>query len=115
MEDLRVLGEPKKKEAPKPLEVKIPDDVLKVMTELREQKNKLLQGYLDISYQAEQINRKKGEVYDKLNKNNEMYGQKIQFAFNKLKLKKKKQYRWGFNGKDAFIGQLVPEPPKKKI
>ncbi|KKL19760.1 hypothetical protein LCGC14_2462210, partial [marine sediment metagenome] len=39
-------------------------------------------------------------------------GQKMQYAFDKMKLAKRKNVSWGFNGKDTFVGTPRPEPKK---
>ena len=110
IEDLAI----KKPLPPKPVVEKIPEKIYKVMKELSGKKGQLLQQMLNVSVQRVKLEITQKELVDKLESNAESYRAKLQDAFNKLRLKKRKNYRWGYNGKDAFIGTLIPEKPKKK-
>lgn len=101
-----------KKEAPKPVEVKIPEKLHKSMQELSARRSQLMNQMLNISIQKVELETKQREIVDKVKSNNESYKAKLEDAFRKLKLNKKKNYRWSYNGKDCFIGMLIPEPKK---
>ena len=103
-----------KVEKPKPVEVKIPEGILKVITDLKTKKGQLINQFLNLSFQLAELQDKQKETKDKVKNANEQIGQKIKYAFDKLRLKKRKNYRWGYNGGDSFIGTLIPEQPKKK-
>jgi len=110
VEDLAI-----KKETVKPLEVSIPDDILKIMDELKVKKDKLVNQFLNISFQVGEMQDKQDEIRNQVKSTDEKIGQKVQYAFNQLKLKKRKNYRWGYNSKERkFVGNLIPEKPKKE-
>ena len=104
----------KKPEPPKPVVEKIPEGILKIITDLKVKKGKLINQFLNISFQLAELQDKQKETKDKVKNTNEQIGQKVKYAFDKLRLKKRKNYRWSYNGGDSFIGNLVPEKPKKK-
>jgi len=113
LEDLAIKKE--QSEKPKPVEVKIPDDILKVINDLKAEKGQLINQFLNLSFQVGELKDRQDETRKKVKDNNEQTSQKIKYAFDKLKLKKRKNYRWGFDGKrDIFIGTLIPEKPKKE-
>lgn len=113
IEDLAINKE--QPEKPKPVEVKIPDDILKIINDLKTNKGKLVNQFLNLSFQIGELEDKVNETRNKVKSTTEQIGQKIKYAFDKLKLKKRKNYRWGFDNKrDIFIGTLIPEQPKKK-
>jgi len=112
VEDLAIKKE--QVEKPKPVEVKIPEGILKVITDLKAKKGQLINQFLNISFQLGELADRQNEARSRVKNNNEQIGQKIKYAFDKLKLKKRKNYRWVYNGKDSFVGNLIPEKPKKK-
>ena len=114
VEEKRVEDLAIKKEVAKPLEVKIPDDIVKIMDELKAKKGQLVNQFLNLSFQLGELTDKQDETRNKVKSTNEQIGQKIKYAFDKLRLKKRKNYRWGYNGKDTFTGTLIPEKPKKE-
>ncbi len=92
---------------------KIPDKLLNPITEAQKVKGKLTQEFFQVSIQLASLQKKSQETLEKMQSNGESIGNKIKRAFDKLKLGKKKDMRWSYNGKDAFIG--IPRPtPKKK-
>ena len=101
-----------KKEQPKPIEVKIPDDIVKIINELKNKKAQLINQFLNISFQLAEMQDAQKTTKDKVKSTDDQIRQKIQYSFDKLKLKKRTQYRWSYNGSDTFVGHLVPEPPK---
>ncbi len=109
VEDLAI-----KKEQPKPIEVKLPEKIAKLIEELKAKKGQLINQFLNLSFQVGELKDRQDETRKKVKDNNEQIGQKIKYAFDKLRLKKRKNYRWSYNGGDSFIGTLIPEKPKKE-
>jgi hypothetical protein len=93
---------------------KIPDDILKKMEELKGKRKALLNRYLNVAFEANVYREAQDKIFERIKNNGEIYQQKVKYAADKLKLKKKKNYNWSFNGKDAFIGKPIPEAPKKE-
>ena len=112
VEDLAIKKE--QPEKPKPVIEKIPDDILKVINDLKNKKNQLINQFLQLSFQVDELVDRKNETRNKVKSTNEQISQKVKYAFDKLRLKKRKNYRWSYNGGDSFVGNLIPEPPKKK-
>ena len=97
---------------PKQLIKEIPEKLLKSITESKDKKGQLLNQVLNISIQLVKLQNKQKTTVEKLDNVNESMGAKIQNAFNKLRLKKKTDYRWSYNVKGCFVGTLIPEPKK---
>lgn len=101
-------------EKPKPVVEKIPEGILKVITDLKTKKGQLINQFLNLSFQLGELTDKVNETRNKVKSTNEQIGQKVKYAFDKLKLKKRKNYRWSYNGGDSFLGNLIPEPKKEE-
>lgn len=105
-----------KKEQPekiKPVVETIPEGILKIIIDLKAKKGQLVNQFLNVSFQLAELQDKQKDVKDKVKSTNQQIGQKIKYAYDKLKLKKRKNYRWSYNGGDSFTGTLIPEPKKK--
>ncbi len=105
---------PKKREEIKPVVEKIPEKLLIAINEVVNKKRTLLNQFLQVSFRVVNAQKQQKDMSDKLNNNAQSIGQKIQYAFKKMKLGKRKQYQWKYDGKDAFIGQLIPKPKTDK-
>jgi len=106
---------PKKKtEEVKPVIEKIPEKLLKVINETIQKKRNLLNQFLQISFQVVNAQRQQTNIADKLSNTEQSIGQKIHYAFKKMKLGKRKEYGWKYNGKDSFIGHPIPKPKKEE-
>lgn len=110
VEDLAI----KKPEAPKPVIETIPHKILDVMNKLRQDKNQLFNQMLNISFQVVELQKQQITISDKIKNNNAAFRDSLKNAGRKLKLQKRKNYRWRFDGKDSFVGNLIPEKPKKE-
>lgn len=103
-----------KKELPKPVIEKIPEGILKIIKELKAKKGQLINQFLNLSFQLSELQDKQKDTKDKVKNTDGQIGQKVKYAFDKLRLKKRKNYRWSYNGGDAFTGTLIPEPKKEE-
>lgn len=115
----------KKKQEGKPVPVieKIPDDIIKLIRDLGEKKNGLLNQFLNISAQVVDIEPKltklkkfQKETMEHVKEVDKSISQKRNYAFNELKLNKRTDYNWRFDGQGNFVGTLKPklkEQPKK--
>ena len=97
---------------PKPIEEKIPEKILKLIEGLRIKKGQLVNQFLNVSFQLGEIQEAQNTIRNQVKNTSNSIKQKIQYAYEKLKLKKKKNYRWQYNGKDGFVGNLIPESKK---
>ena len=106
---------PKKpKEEIKPVIEKIPGHLFKAIDEVMQKKRIFLNQFLQVSFQVVNTQKQQKDIADKLNNNEQSIGQKIQYAFKKMKLGKRKEYQWKFDGKGSFVGMLIPKPKDKK-
>ena len=95
---------------------KIPDKLLNPIMDAEKVKRQLTQQFLQISFQLASIEKKKQDLFDKLQNNGTSIGNKIQRAFDKMKLNKRKEIRWQFNIKEsAFTGVERPTPKKPDV
>jgi len=92
---------------------KIPDKLLNPINDAQKVKGQLTQQFFQIALQRANIENKYQETFGKLASTGTSIGNKIKHAFDKMKLGKKKTYRWQYDGKGSFIGVPAPEPKPK--
>jgi len=83
---------------------KIPENFLKDISKHAIEKNKLSRDFLQISINIENAQEVRRDTLTKLKESEKNIQKQIEYAFNKMKLGKDKNYRWQFDGKDTFIG-----------
>ena len=108
-------------EGTKPVTVKIPDDILKLITDLSVKKQGLLGQFLNLSAQVvtekakirkvEKVQKETLEHVKEIDKNIQ---QKMKYAYGELGLNKKTDYRWAYDGKGGFAGTPKPKKTEKK-
>ena len=108
-----IVPEVRKQEPPKPVVEKIPEDIMKHIKDLGGKKNNLLNQFLSISAQTVEMQTQQRTILDKVKSTNESVNAKIKYAYGKLKLNKKTDYRWNYDGKGNFVGTLKPKPKVK--
>ena len=79
---------------------KLPEKIVKLIEELKAKKGKLVNQFLNLSFQLGELTDKVDEIRNKVKSTDEQIKQKVKYAFDKLKLKKKKNIRWSYNGGD---------------
>lgn len=97
---------------PKQIEEKIPEKYLKTIEEVKGKKAGLINAFLQLSVKLVKLQTQQKETLDKIDNANESLGAKIKDAFTKMRLKKKDNYAWTYNGGDSFVG--IERPPKKE-
>jgi len=98
---------------PRVITEKIPENLVKDIKEKIGKKNNLLQAFLRISLQIAGANAQQGQILEKMKNSEEVISSAINNAFRKMKLKKKAEYRFRFDGRENFIGVYNPPKPKK--
>jgi len=99
---------------PRVITEKIPEDLVKDIKEKIGKKNGLLQNFLRISLQIANANTQQAQLLEKMKNQEDVIGSAINHAFRKMKLKKKAEYQFRFDGKENFVGVYNPPRPKKK-
>jgi len=116
---LKVNPTPEGPEKPKPVIEKIPEDTIKLIKDLGAKKNNLLNNFLHVSAQVVNLQSNQKILLEEIEKADRRIKQEIDFAGTKLKLNKRTEYRWQYDGQGNFVGTLKPkpkvqpEPPKK--
>jgi hypothetical protein len=108
------MEKPEEKKKVEQIVEKIPDKLLSPISEAQKKKGHEAQQFFQIALQRANIENKYQEVFAKLNNTGTSIGNKIKHAFDKMKLGKKKNIRWSYDGKDSFIGIPRPESKPKK-
>ena len=104
----------KKPELSKPLEVEIPEKIAKHLKDLDMKSRSLINNFVSVSFQVVELQSRQQDINAKIKKNHEDTDGKMKYAFDKLKLKKKVEYRWSYDTKNLkFIGVLKPKPRPK--
>lgn len=101
-----------KKEPPKPVVVKIPDDALKLIGELGNKKQGLLNQFLGLSAQLVEMQTNQKTILEEVKKVDRRIHQEVDFAGTKLKLNK--EYKWRYDSQGNFVGTLKPKPKELK-
>jgi len=113
MEEVKKVEE-EKKEVKKIVE-KIPEDYLKAINEVKGKKSQLMNGFFQASIQSEKLKKILQQLLEKMDNNKKNLGNKIEYAFQKMRLKKRKGYTFQYDGKDSFVGtekKVVDESKK---
>jgi hypothetical protein len=90
---------------------KIPEKLLGDITDKQKKRGQLLNQMLQTSVQVIAGQERQQEILKKMKNNDQSLGDRIKNAYNKMKLKRKAQYNWRYNGKDSFVGTEIP--PKR--
>lgn len=106
-------GRPVENNKPEQIVEKIPENLLNPILDCRNKDVKLNQELYRTSIQVIALQKKQVELYDKITNNQKSQKNKIDRAYKKMKLDKKKNVNWGFNQKDSFVGIVKPEKKKK--
>ena len=93
---------------------KIPDKVYKKLEESNKKKQKALQMILQASIKEIEAINMKADAYEKLINARTSIENYIKEGAKKLKLSKKKEYYWRYDGRDSFIGIYNKPKPKKE-
>lgn len=99
---------------PRVITEKIPEKFVKKIKEKLALKNKRLQAFVQLSFTIAQAQKKQQESLDLLKSVGDSISDAINQAFKRMKLGKKKEYRFRYDGRDSFIGVMNPPKPKKK-
>lgn len=92
---------------------KIPDNLIKDIKEKLKKKSGLLQSFLQMALRIGNAQKEQSITLDKMKNQEQVINSAINHAHRKMKLGKKKEYQWRFDGKENFIGIYNPPKPKK--
>ena len=92
---------------------KIPEKFVKRIQDGVKKKQKLTRDFLQISVNIVNFQRAQQELIDRLKSNDDNITETIKRAGQKMKLGKRKEYNWRYDGRDSFIGVYNPPKPKK--
>ena len=93
---------------------KLPEKFAKKIAEKLVLKKKRLQAFVQVSLQIANANEKQQEILRDLKSAGASISSVIQDSFKRLKLNKRPEYNWRFDGKENFIGVYNPPKPKKE-
>lgn len=96
-----------KVEVEKPVLERIPDKILEKINKLRQDKQKYLQTMLNVSIQLTQLRDQQSIILKGMNSNMAAMQDILKDAHKKLRLAKKTDYQWRFDGKESFIGYKI--------
>lgn len=92
----------------------IPKKLLNPILDAEKNSRKLNRELHNLTIQILALRNRQEKTFKSLQTAGTSIRSKIERAFKKMKLGKKKQYNWRFDGKESFIGINRPEPTKKK-
>jgi len=110
----QIMPDSKKRVITEKLSQRYLDDLEKINRE----KQQLLNQMLSISVRIVDMQKQQQTIREKIQNNTQKQQNTLEHAFKKMKLGKKKEYRWQFR-QDSFVGVLnptkkkAPENPKK--
>ena len=90
--------------------VALPEKQQKIIAEKKQKKQALIRKYLQVSFNVTRGQKDMQKIFDEISEIEQSIGSRIQDGFKKLKLQKKKDRQWRYDGRDSFIGVL--NPPK---
>lgn len=101
-------------ETKKVITEKIPEKFLADMTKNAGDKQKLSYQLLQMTINILNAQEEQKNILVKMKASDEGYKKQVQYAFDKMRLAKNKDYQWRYDGKDSFIGTLVEKRPEVK-
>lgn len=96
----------------KVLTEKIPENLMDEIKKIGTTKQGTLNQLLQLTIHLLNAQRQQQELLTKLKNTEQKVQNTINYVARKMKLTKKKEYSWRFDGRDSFIGVL--QKPKKK-
>ena len=97
---------------PRVITEKIPDNLIKDITEKIKKKSGLFQRFFQIALQVANAQKAQQDTLAKMGNQEQVISSAINHAYRKMKLGKKKGYQFRFDGKENFIGVMNPKPKK---
>jgi len=97
------------------ISIEIPEDIVKTMEKIRGEKGEWVREFVRVAFRLEEAKEKVTTTYSKIGEKEKQYSQKLKFAFDKLKLKKKTQYSWRFDNGNRFVGTKVEKKVEVKV
>ena len=91
---------------------KISDKFVKKIHETIRKKQKLTNQFLQLSIKVVQAEKAQQELLETLRATSNDTITVLQRASQKMKLQKRKDYNWRFDGRDSFVGVYNPPKPK---
>ena len=98
---------------PRVITEKIPDNLIKDITEKIKKKSGLLHGFVQMALQIANSQEAQRDTLNKMKNQEQVINSAINYAYRKMKLGKKKGYQFRFDGRENFIGVYNPSNPKK--
>ena len=100
---------------PKIVTEKIPDDLMIEIRNLIDKGQKITNEFLTISVGILGAQKRQQDMLKNMQSNETQISQHIRHVHKKLKLDKREDYRWHFDGVGNFVGMFVQKPPEQKI
>ena len=99
---------------PRVITEKIPEKFIKKIAEKLALKNKRLHAFVQVSFQIAKGQETQQVILRDLKSVGDSLSDAIKDAYKKLKLAKKVEYKFRFDGKENFIGVMNPPKTKKE-
>ncbi len=94
---------------------KMPDKFIKKIQDGIKKKQQLTGQFLQLSVNIVKAQKAQRELIDRLTANGDSIKDTLSRASQKLRLQKRKEYNWRFDGRDSFVGVYNPSKPKKPV
>jgi len=91
---------------------KIPDKFVEKIQGGIKKKQQLTNQFLQLSVNIVNAQKAQRELIDRLKSNDDSISDTLKRAGQKMKLAKRTEYNWRFDGRDSFIGVYNPPKPK---
>ena len=98
---------------PRVITENIPEEHLKVIDEQKANRQKLLNQFLQVSFQLAQTQKEQQKLLEKLDNFDNGFRGKIEWVMRKMKLNRMQNRVWRYDGRGAFIGIYNSPKPKK--
>ena len=108
------LEDKKRKLALNVVTEKIPEKFINDVNKEKATQSKLTKEFLQLSVNLCNAQRDQQALLERIKNSQNRTRTVLQNAFKKMKLGKKKNYRWQFDNIDSFRGQVIPPKPEKK-
>ncbi len=101
-------------EVKKVMTEKIPEKMLGDMNKHAKEKQQCSYQLLQITINILNAQEQQKDILTRMKRADDDYKKQVQYAFNKMRLNRDKNYQWRFDGRDSFTGTLIEKKDTPK-
>jgi len=93
----------------------LPQDIVDEINKKMEEKGQILHQFLHSSMRLVALRKEQEEMIAKIETLDKGVNSKVEHAYKKMKLNKRKNINWRYDGKGHFVGREMPQKPQPPV